>query len=120
MPSARYSREMIEAYVRQASGSKSAAMPSPSGQREIARLVDLNSAVVSAAPLRGSDDVFTGTPNGSSSARAYSSLFQRAAVAASVACINSTCRIWSSASMVRCWSDRACGATAASEKRRPA
>ena len=47
-------------------------MPRPSGQREIARLVD-NSAVASAA-LRGSDDVFTGTPE-RPSARAYSSLF---------------------------------------------
>ena len=60
MPSARYSREMTEAYSKQASGENSAAIPSPSGQCDTDTAALLNSCAVSAGPLRGSLEAFVG------------------------------------------------------------
>ncbi|CED91018.1 Hypothetical protein AAM4_1186 [Actinomyces succiniciruminis] len=59
-------------------------MPNPSGQRDTSAAEVANSAPeASAAPLRGSVEVFTGMPSGSDSASACMALFQRAAVSAS-------------------------------------
>lgn len=61
------------------------------------------------APLRGSEEMLTGMPCGSDSARACSALLHRAAVPASCTVIIRICRMCSRSMNSFCWSESAYG-----------
>ena len=108
MPKARYSSEASWANCFTTSGSKHAAKPTPSGHLLTSLPTVLNSTMAFFAPLRGSEEMFTGIAWGRRSAICCRLLLHRAAVAASS---TATIRIWRMRRCSKnssCWSDRAC------------
>ena len=105
MPSARYSFDASSANRRTISGSKHAAKPTPSGHLLTSLPAVLNSTLpLPRAPLRGSEEMFTGMPCGMLSASFCSSLFHFAAVFASSTVIMRTWRMCSLFMNSFCWS----------------
>ena len=96
MPSARYSSDAIRPNCSTTAGSKVAARPRVVGQREILPPEPRLNSAVAAVSLRGSEELFAGMPWPSASTKAWTLLFQRAAVSGLSTVVTRTARRLSS------------------------